>query len=157
MQIHKNWLLLKKSSCELQLLKNVSSLINREVTDVKTNSKYCDIGDTVLQPHLEWALHVEMTGRRRAWCDSTWNGMKQSKASVEELGNVKSRYKEEMHFLHKWYIYRICCHVCFITQRILGEIPVQPHTPSTQHSKTYQLSQTWEARMWLYITELVNN
>lgn len=71
MKIHKNWLLLKKSSCELQLLKNVSSLINREVTDVKTNSKYCDIGDTVLQPHLEWPLHVKMTGRIRAWCDST--------------------------------------------------------------------------------------
>lgn len=73
---------------------NVSSLIKREVTDVKTSSKYCDIGDTVLQLHLEWALHVKMSGRIR-------DGMKQSKASVEELRKVKSRYKGETHFLHK--------------------------------------------------------
>lgn len=55
-------LLLKKSSCELQLLENVSSLINREVTDVKTSSRYCYMVDTVLQLHLEWALHIKMTG-----------------------------------------------------------------------------------------------
>lgn len=44
--------------------------------------------------------------------------MKQSKARVEELRKVKSTYKREVHFLHKWFIYRICCHQCFITKGI---------------------------------------
>lgn len=57
-----NQLVLKKNFCELQLLKNVSSLINREVTDVKTSSNCCGIADTVLQLHLERAPHVKTEG-----------------------------------------------------------------------------------------------
>lgn len=43
------------------------------------------VNTVVLQPHLEWAPHVKTTGRIRAGCESTRDGMKQNKASVEEL------------------------------------------------------------------------